>query len=287
MNALNSIVGDGAVFALAALGIVITFYWGKVADLTPEASFTWGAVGAWLASTQFGLSGIWLLVISLVLGAISGIATFCIATVGVPFLMSSLIIVGISYSVSWVILGGPLAVLRKDVSLFDRVPQEFHVLLISGIVALVTIFLWRAAVSKAGLLIRATCECPYSVPQKRAWSKYSTLIVLALGNGLVGLGGGLFASQSYFIEINMGTGMLVSGLGSFLLGWAVLGFGSGALTTIFAAVTGAMLLRGILIAALANDVPAEWFRALSSVAILFCLLVAKIGSNSVFRGLRL
>lgn len=287
MDFLLSLASDGAIFALVSLGVLILFVWGKIADLTPDASFTWGAVGAWAGSAHLGVTGGTLLVVGFSLGAAAGLCTYLVARAKIPYLMASLIVVGASYSLTWIVIGGPLGTIELTRSPFSNGALWGNAIISAAILGVTSILVWRLASSQFGLLVRASCESPSAVPNERKWSEVANFSVLTFGNGVVGLAGAMFACQSYFAEINMGTGMLISGLGSFLLGWAIFGFRTTVAAAVMGAVSGAILLRSILTIALANDVPGEWFRALSSAAILVCLLLAKSGIREAFKELRM
>jgi putative ABC transport system permease protein len=282
---LASILSDGAIFGFAAVGIAITIGWGRFADLTPDAAFTGGAVGLWLAASH-GVSALGSSAFGFVFGAIGGLLTATIVLCGVPPLLASLVVLGLAYSTNWMVLGSPLRTLSNDQTILAGYPPQTQ-LLIMLLVLIPSILLIRFfAMSALGLKLRAVCENPNSVPEATSrWQ--ATLIWLALGNGMVGMSGAMFASKSFIVDINMGNGTLISGLSAFLFGWAVLRFRERVSIVLVAALMGAVLLRGLLSLALSAGAPAEFFRGITAAALLGCLLIASRTSRNVLSGLRL
>jgi putative ABC transport system permease protein len=287
LDLASSILIDGATFGFVGLGIMLIFAWAKVADLTPDASFTAGAVGAWLAASATDATGLQLILAGGLAGCVVGFCTFAITRLGVQQLLASLIVVGGAYSVHWFLMGRPLQSLPASASIFrgdnSSIDASLAVTLVVVAAALVGVF----GNTALGLKIRAASENANSVPAGSQWSIFSTFLLVTIGNGLVGIGGSMFASRAYFVEINMGAGVLISGLGAFLLGWALFGFRASPTAAIAGAIFGALLLRGVMTLSLTLGVSAEWFRAISSIALLVCILIARGGARAALKDLRL
>ncbi len=94
---------------------------------------------------------------------------------------------------------------------------------------------------------------------------FTTTVGLCAANALVALSGGLLVQYQKFSDVNLGTGMVVIGLASLIIG-EVLGRGS-VPRGILAAVLGAVLYRIIIAAALAANVGAQNFKLVSAVIV--------------------
>ena len=261
----SGIVLDGAIYGFVALGIACTIFWGRAADLTPEASFTSGAVAAWLI-TAAGFTGPSLICAGIVGGGLAGLATFLITRFKIQPLLASIIVVGLAYSVHWALMGRPLQSIPSTASPLLLGQDWRNAVIAATLVIFTGALLVLFAGTHMGLHLRATAENPLCVPNARFWEPISAAVFLILGNALVGAAGALFASRAYFVEINMGVGMLISGLGAGLLGWSLFRFSSKPVALVAGALIGSFVLRAILSIALTSDLSAQWFRAVAAVA---------------------
>jgi len=282
-----SILADAAIFSVAALGIMVIFAWAKLADLTPDASFAAGSVGVWLAIDNLSLGGIGLLVAGAICGGAMGAVTYVITLFRVPQLLASLITVGLGYSVNWQLLGKPLRSIPSPNSIFSGVDLGLDALIAVAIAAACALLVGTLAGTLFGISLRASSENSNSMPNGKSWATFSRLVLLVGGNCLVGLSGAMFASKAYFAEINIGNGALISGLSAFLLGWAIFRFNAAPIFAVGGAVLGAILLRVVMTGALSIGAPAEIFRAITSLVLLLCLIVARGGDNNPLKGVRL
>ena len=94
----------------------------------------------------------------------------------------------------------------------------------------------------------------------------TTTVGLCAANALVGLSGGLLAQYQKFADMSLGTGMVVIGLASLIIGEVVTGrrgVGHG----ITAAILGAVIYRIIIAAALVANVGAQNFKLVSAVIV--------------------
>jgi putative ABC transport system permease protein len=281
---IYSLLVDGLIFGFSAIGIAVVIGWGRLADLTPDASFTTGAVGLWCS---VGHGNLWGPVVGFLFGALTGSLTAMIVLMGVSPLLASLVVLGLAYSISWMILGNPLMTLDINQALLATL-SSFNQLLFVVLTTLFVLIVINLFVStELGLKLRAVSENSYSVPTGSISLGLATSAWLAIGNGLVGLSGALFASKTFIVEINMGNGTLISGLSAFLFGWAILGFREGVRSRLWGALIGAILLNLLLGVALIAGAPGQFFRAITALALLGCLLVASRASRNVFSGLRL
>ena len=91
-----------------------------------------------------------------------------------------------------------------------------------GLVVLVTVLLYLFLQTQLGLSLRATGDNEAMVRASSINSDAMKILGLGLANGLVGLGGALFAQNQGFADVSGGIGMMVIGLASILVGEAFL-----------------------------------------------------------------
>ncbi len=183
MFQIASLSWEFAIYGLIALGVVCLIGWAKLADLTPDASFTSGAVIAWWVS-QFGISGIGLLAASLVAGAVTGAITWAIIQARVQPLLASLVVVGVAYSINWSIMERPLRSIDPMYSIYDPSNPVGAIVTAPIILVAVAIALYLFSMSSIGLALRASAENPGSLPNGVRISRFASFFFLVLGNGL-------------------------------------------------------------------------------------------------------
>lgn len=214
----------GLIYALVALGVYLTFRAINFPDLTVDGSFPLGAavcaalivkeihpvtatLAAFFAGTLAGFVTGFLSVRWKILGLLAGILT-----------MTAL------YSINLRVMGRPNIAIMNEPTLFSLWPaaSDQRLYIIVGIVIFTTIILWGFLSSQLGLGLRAvginSKVCPaYGISVGRA-----TLLGLMVSNGLVALGGALFAQTHGFADTSLGNGTLITGLASVIIGESLL-----------------------------------------------------------------
>ena len=256
----------GLEYALLAVGVYITFRILNLPDLTVDGSFTFGmAVSTVLCAAAHPFAG-------LLAGAAAGVVTGFLQTHCKihPILAGILTMSGL-YTVNITVLGGP------NVSLLDA-PKFFEVLggkapavglVTAGIVVLVTLFFQTVG----GLCIRAAGSNEDMV---RASSINTTAVrwaALALANALVALSGAILAQCQGFGDVGAGSGMIVIGLASVIIGEVICGR-RGIVIGIVSAVLGSVVYRIIIALALRyNLMSANSLKLLSALIVAATLAV--------------
>lgn len=281
--ALFGSVEQGIIYAIMALGVYLTFRVLDFPDLTVDGSFvTGGATAAMMI--VLGYNPIIATLVAIVAGFIAGCMTGLLHTKGkINPLLSGILMMIALYSINLRIMGmtreggtgvSNVPMLNTDTifSMFqsfwgglgideaisnmlrgiglETLPQTYGIILVVLIItiAIKLIVDWFLK-TEVGLAIRATGD------NKRMIRSFSAntdgLIVLGLGlsNAMVAFAGALIAQYSKFSDIQMGVGMIVSGLASVIIGEAIFGTKTIMRTTL-AVVTGAIIYRIIYALAL-------------------------------------
>ena len=224
---LPSTLEQGLIYAVLALGLMLTYAILDFPDLTVDGSFPLGGA----VSTSLILSG-WgpvpALLAATLLGALAGLCTGLIhVKLKVRALFSGIIMMTALYSINLRITGGLslLSVPRSQTTLFrnnslaDFLPLDLRVLVIVfAIVLLLKLLLDGFLSTRAGYLLRAAGDNE-TVVTSLARDKGNVKIAgLVLANALVALSGAILCQQQRMFEISMGTGAMVLGLASVIIG---------------------------------------------------------------------
>ncbi len=255
---LPSTLEQGLIYAILALGVMLTYSILDFPDLTVDGSFPLGGAVS-LTLLRAGAGPLPSLAGALLAGALAGLCTGLIhVKLGVRALFSGIIMMTALYSVNLRVTGGQalLTLPRGSATLFranpvaEALPEGLRLLFIACLLVLLLKCLLDAFLNtRAGFLLRAAGDNE-SVVTGLARDKGNVKIVgLVLANALVALSGGVLCHAQRMFEVSMGTGAMVMGLASVIIGTNLfrrLEFVKG--TT--AAIAGAILYRLCVAAAI-------------------------------------
>ncbi len=225
---IEGIFVEGLIYSIMALGVFFTFRILDFPDLTVDGSFPMGAV-IMAMSIKSGIS----LPIGLILSLFGGILAGCVTAaihnhLKVPHLLAGILTMTMLYSINIRILGNkanlPLlrveTVLTKVSNLTSRfIPEEYAYLLFFIVVVLIIKFLLDIFfLTDMGLTFGALGNNQQMVVTQGVNPAALKMIGVGLSNGLVALSGAFAAQYQGFADINLGQGIVVSGLASVMLG---------------------------------------------------------------------
>lgn len=214
----------GFIYALVALGVYISFRVLNFPDLTVDGSFPLGAAITAVLLTLH-ISPFIAMLCAFLLGGMAGLVT---AWLNVRFkilhlLASILVMIGL-YSINLRIMSGrPNIPLLNEATMFDIfLPYEYLFpskvvvlcLCIGGIVFLLNRFLH----SEMGLSLRAVGNNPRMSVANGIPTGIMIYIGMMISNGLVALAGSFFAQSNGFADVTLGTGTIIIGLASVIIG---------------------------------------------------------------------
>jgi putative ABC transport system permease protein len=257
VNLLLGALAVGLMWSLLSLGTFISFRVLRSLDLTTEGAFVTGGAVACALVTR-GVSPVLATATGGLAGGVAGAVTgFVHGRFRVDVVLAGILVMTGLYSVNyWVMRGGNLS-LAGHPSLFDQamsVAPEFPrdvvaiamlILLVGGLTAILGVF----ATTDLGLALRASGSSPRMARATAIDTELATTIGLALANSFTGLSGALFAQYQGSAGVQMGVGMIVSGLASVILGEALFPKRTIRLR-IVGAVIGAVALRLLVAAAI-------------------------------------
>lgn len=279
----------GLIFALVALGVLISFRILDFPDLTADGSFPLGgAVAAtliaagqdpWLATALGALAG-----------AASGLVTaWLYVRLGILQLLASILTMIALYSINLRIMGAPNVPLLNVATVFSPFngaaaahaawaqPAVLAVLACVVMVALNAFF-----TSEAGLAMRATGANLRMARAQGIATDRSILLGMALSNALIALAGGLYVQTQGGADVSMGIGTIVAGLAAVIIGETLIPARRFWLITL-SAVVGAVLYRLFIALALTADfigLQAQDLNLLTALLVGCALLLPKLKARA-------
>lgn len=228
MDFFITIIEQGLIYGILALGVYITYKILDFPDLTTDGSFPLGAaVTAALISR--GVNPYLTLPIAFTAGALAGVCTGLIHVKGrVRDLLSGIIMMTALWTINLRIAGTSNVPLFSKETIFKNsflekllpeVVQPYGTLIVIVILAAVTkLILDFYMKSKSGFLLRAVGDNEKLVTALARDQGNVKILGLAIANGLVALSGCIFCQEERVFEISMGTGAVVIGLASVIIG---------------------------------------------------------------------
>lgn len=216
------------IYAIMALGVYITYKILDFPDLTVDGSFPMGAAIACILIVK-GVSPILTLPICFAAGAFVGMLTGLIhVKLKVRDLLSGIIMMTALYTVNLRIAGKANLPIYNMPTIFDNGPvnslfpgslETYKTVAVILVITLATKFLldWYMS-TKSGFLLRAVGDNDSIVTSLGVDKGLVKIVGLSIANGLVTLGGCVFAQQQRFFDISSGTGTVVIGLASVIIG---------------------------------------------------------------------
>jgi len=248
----------GLIFALVALGVLISFRMLRFPDLTVDGSFPLGgAVAATLISLR--VDPFAATFIAMLAGALAGLMTGWLnVKLKIMDLLASILMMIALYSINLRIMGKPNVPLIMEPTVFtllqpDALPDYVaRALILLAVVALAKLLTDWFFSTQAGLAIRATGANPTMARAQGVRTDAMVLTGMAASNALVALAGALFAQSQGGADISMGVGTIVIGLAAVIIGESILPSRRLIVLTL-AVVAGAVLYRFFIALALNAD----------------------------------
>lgn len=284
-------VAQGLLWAVMALGVYITFRVLDVADLTVEGSFPLGAATAATMMVAGYGPGVSFLAAFLA-GTLAGVITGILHTkMKIPALLAGILTMIALYSVNLRVMGkANLSLLGVDTA-FKLAKSALgmntaQTTLVVGFVVTVAVgvFLYWFFGTEIGAAIRATGFNQQMIRAQGINTDHTIIFGLLLSNGLVAVSGALVAQSNGFADVGMGTGTIVIGLASVIIGEVLFGTRSFK-NCLISVVLGSVVYRIVIAAVLAMGMPPNDLKLFTSVLVAIALslplIKAKLNSRKV------
>ncbi len=249
----------GLIFALVALGVLISFRILNFPDLTADGSFPLG--GAVAAIMIAGGQSPWLACAAAMLaGAAAGWVTAWLnVRLNILQLLASILVMIALYSINLRVMGAPNVALIGSPTVFSPLIGEVSERamwvqpgVLAAIVVAAKLLLDAYFASQSGLAMRATGANPRMARAQGISTNRAILTGMALSNALIALGGALYVQTQGGADISMGVGTIVVGLAAVIIGETLIPSRSLWVITL-ATVLGAILYRLFIALALSAD----------------------------------
>lgn len=283
MTLIISVFEQGMIYAVMALGMYITYKILDFPDMTVDGSFPLGASLSAVLISQ-GMNPYLTLFLSFAAGLVAGTITGLIhVKLKVRDILASIIMMTALYSVNLRIAGkANLPIYNCDNIYNNRVMDRIftgvlapykNLIVIAVIVLLVKCVLDWYLKTKSGYLLKAVGDNETLVTSMGIDKGKIKILGLAIANGLVSLGGSMFAQQQRFFDASMGVGTAVIGLASVIIGTALFGqisvFGFS-----ISVILGSILYKGCVAAAIRIGLQSTDLKLVTAVLFLLILVLS-------------
>lgn len=294
ISMIISAVGQGFIYAPMALGVFITFSILKTPDLTVDGSFVAGMTVCAAITVSghpfLGIAG------GTLAGAAAGFVTGFLQTkLKINAILAGILTMTGLYTVNYAVLGGQSNLyLQYETTnelgsvVYNASPTIYktfagltggafdtgvNILVLTGIIAaLICVALAVFFRTRTGMAVRATGDNEEMVRSSSINADFSRIIGVMTANALVAMSGALLCHSQRYADLNCGSGMLVMGLASVIIGQVLMGDKS-ILRGIISAALGSVFYRIIIQAAYKIDMPSYSVKLLSAVIVVVFLTI--------------
>lgn len=288
---IQGILIEGLIFGIMVLGVFMTFRVLNFCDMTVDGSFPLGAC-VLAACLTHGIPPTLALIIVFVAGLLAGLCTTVIYTkLRIPDLLAGILMMTMLYSVNLRVMSNQANVsFLKIPTIFSSIKQFMKTTFPAvtpdwGIVIFLVIFVGILLVllnlffsTDFGLTMGALGSNPQMVISQGVDPRIVRGVGVCFGDGLAALSGALFAMYSGFADVGSGSGVVVSGLASLMLGEFVIHSNKISAQT-FRVILGSIIYRALMFIARrygynigmnANDL-----KLVTGLMIILCLIISK------------
>ena len=281
MNFLLTAILQGIAFSGLALGIYLSLRIFRVPDITTDGSYTLGGI---ITAVLLTLNWHPLLVLPLCMlgGWASGWTTGYVHTkFKVHPLLAGILVMTALYSINLLLLGRPNLPLLSTPNIFHApgavgTNTGYLIVLVTFGTALITT-LGYILKTDFGIAMRATGENEIMAGALGIHTDRMKRNGLAMANCLTAISGYLMVQYQGFADINMGIGIVISGMAAVIIGESLSLSKSGILSSLIIVVAGSILFRLILAAALSAGLDPAYLKLVTS---LFVLAVVALNSKT-------
>ena len=292
---LNSILIEGLIYGIMVLGVFSTFRVLNFCDMTVDGSFPLGAcvLAACLTAEIPPVAAIFIAFLS---GLVAGIATSAIYTkLKIPDLLAGILTMTMLYSVNLRIMSNKANIsFLKIETLFSKIQDKAYdfffdmglefdvewalVFFLIVFVAVLKILMDLFYHTDLGLTMGALGSNPQLIVSQGVNPDIVRTIGICFGNGLAALAGSFAAMYNGFADVGMGTGIVVSGLASLMLGEFIIKSNRIGLQTLRVFI-GSIVYRALMILARSYGykihITPNDLKLVTGILIIICLIVSR------------
>lgn len=280
VNAVDLVIptiSQGLLWSILAIGVFLTYRVLDIADLTVEGSFPLGAAVA-AAMLTAGYNPFTAIAVAAVAGMLAGVVTGILTTkLKIPALLAGILTMIALYSVNLRIMGkANLSLLRVDTifSLASFISDDRNLVAMTvGLIAVILVIVgnyWFFG-TEIGAAIRATGNNPNMIRANGIDTDATVILGLLLSNGLVAVSGALIGQDNGFADVGMGTGTIVIGLASVIIGEVLFFHTRDFFSWLVAVVLGSIVYRVVIALVLQMGMPPNDLKLFTAALVAIAL----------------
>ena len=269
---LQATIEQSLIFAIMVLGVYISFRILDFPDMTVDGTFPLGAaISAKLLT--LGVNPYLTLLVALVAGAAAGAVTGLIhVKLKVKDLLAGILVMTALYSVNLRVMGKSNIPLFEEDNIFNT---EYSMMITIVVLILISKFLLDYLLkTKFGFALKALGDNENLIVSLGLNEEKYKIYGLMIANAFVAFSGAVLAQYQGFADVGMGTGIIVIGLASIIIGDTLFGKRRRlAGTTIV--IIGSILYRGVIAVTLSMGMDASDLKLITSVIVIIILWIQK------------
>ncbi|ALF23375.1 ABC transporter permease [Fusobacterium nucleatum] len=269
---LQATIEQSLIFAIMVLGVYISFRILNFPDMTVDGTFPLGAaISAKLLT--LGVNPYLTLIVTLVAGAVAGAITGLIhVKLKVKDLLAGILVMTALYSVNLRVMGKSNIPLFEEDNIFNT---EYSMMITIVVLILISKFILDYLLkTKFGFALKALGDNENLIVSLGLNEEKYKIYGLMIANAFVAFSGAILAQYQGFADVGMGTGIIVIGLASIIIGDTLFGKRRRlAGTTIV--IIGSILYRGVIAVTLSMGMDASDLKLIASVIVIVILWIQK------------
>ena len=277
-----SVMEQGLIYAIMALGMYITYKILDFPDMTVDGSFPLGAAISAILIAK-GMNPYATLVVSFAVGLAAGMVTGLIhVKLKVRDILASIIMMTGLYSVNLRIAGrANLPIYTNDNvfsnpmmdGIFHESPFQVVIIMVVFTILIKLAVDWYLS-TKSGYLLKAVGDNETIVTSMGVDKGRVKILGLAIANGLVALSGCLYVQQQRYFDISMGVGTAVIGLASVIIGTSLFGQ-VGLLNFSVSVILGSILYKACVAMAIKFGLAASDMKLVTAILFLVIIVISR------------
>ena len=294
--AMFSAIAQGMLWAMLALGVYITFRLLDFADLTCEGSFAMGACISAVMTVTYHMNPFISLIFGFLGGAIAGSVTGLLNTkLKIPPILAGILSMISLYSINLRIMSDkanlPINVREEGVECMvtlvqKLLPESIRTMsqtttVIAACIGVIFCVLSVAVLywffgTELGSAIRATGNNEKMIRALGVNTDHMKLVALALSNGFIALSGSLVAQNQKVADVGSGTGAIVIGLASIVIGEVLFAKATSFKWRLTGIIVGSIVYRMIVAIVLQLGMRSSDLKLLTAILVAVALSVPRL-----------
>ncbi len=278
-----SSIGQGFLWSILGLGIFMTFRILNFPDMTTEGSFPLGGAVC-VTAIVHGISPILATVLGILAGMCAGLVTGLLYTKGkIPVLLAGILVMSALNSVMLFVMQTPNLSLLNQPKILDslkvlQLPTNFDTVVLGIIVlALLLAVLYYFFQTDLGQAYIATGDNESMARSMGIQTDWMKIMGLVLSNGVIALSGALIAQNDGYADVNKGTGVIVIGLASIIIGEVLYGEVT-FFERLIAIVIGSVIYQLLILLVIKLGFDTTYLKIFSAIILSICLLIPQLKS---------